>query len=77
MSVGKASIKRASAAGRKKTVINTVENPAVESAVVEKAAALIPVYTEEIQTKFISKEVKDENPNRPVRLKDEMPTYLL
>ena len=68
MSLGKASIKRASAAGKKKTT---------ESKVVENAAVLTPMDAEEVQTKFIVQEVKAENPNRPVRLKDEMPTFLL
>ena len=63
MSLGKASIKRASAAGRKK--------------VVENAAVITASETEEIRAKFLSEDVVDEKNNRPVRLKDEMPTYLL
>ena len=67
MSLGKASIRRASAAGKKKVVEHTAENSAV----------VTPVDTEEVQAKFISKEVKEESTQRPVRLTEEMPTYLL
>lgn len=63
MSLGKASIKRASAAGKKSSV--------------ENAAVVTPVETEEVQAKFISKEVEEEPTQRPVRLTEEMPTYLL
>lgn len=62
MALGKASIKRASAASKKAGVENT--------------GVLTSVH-EEVLTKFISKEKKDEKINRPVRLTEEMPTYLL
>ncbi len=60
MSLGKASIKRASAAGKK-----TAEKKTTEQVQVPEEA------------KFISTEVKEEEKNRPVRLTEEMPTYLL
>lgn len=54
MALGKASIKRASAAGKK-----------------------VEAENKEMQAKFIQKEAPDEKKNRPVRLTEEMPTYLL
>lgn len=61
MSLGKASIKRASAAGKKTAEKKTTEQVQV---------------SEETEAKFIQTEVKEEK-NRPVRLTEEMPTYLL
>lgn len=62
MSLGKASIKRASAASKKAGVENT---------------GILTSVSEEVLTKFISKEEKVEKGNHPVRLTEEMPTYLL
>lgn len=111
MSLGKSSIKRASAASKKKvtennvevvveatvenvmeaaeaTVENTVE--AAEKKEVEKTVKKAPRKrtskktvsekkdeTEEIQVKFIPEEIQEDRKNRPVRLTEEMPTYLL
>lgn len=62
MSLGKASIKRASAAGKKTAEKKTTEQVQVP---------------EETEAKFIPTEVKEEEKNRPVRLTEDMPTYLL
>lgn len=62
MALGKASIKRASAAGKKAGA----ESTGVQTLANEEAVA-----------KFITKEQKTEKQNRPIRLKEELPTYLL
>lgn len=62
MSLGKASIKRASAAGKKAGVEST---------------GVLTSVNEEVLAKFISKEEKTEKQNRPIRLTEEMPTHLL
>lgn len=64
MAVGKASIKRASAASAKKAVDTLV---------------LTPMNADELQAKFLSEKMTEEmeKSNQPVRLKDTMPSFLL
>lgn len=88
MSVGKASIKRAASAGTKKTAEKATEKAAAPKAAkktrtakaeetVVQTSVLTPMDAEEIQVKFLSKEPLAEEANRPVRVMDPMPTYLL
>lgn len=75
MSVGKASIKRASQATRK----NTVKNPAAEGVkeVTEvKETAAVP-KTAERADKAEKVSAEEKQNHRPVRLTEEMPTFLL
>ena len=68
MSVGKASIKRAASAGTKKTAAKAVTSTVIGNPSEEvKKAILTPMNPEEIQVKS----------NRPVRLTEDMPDYLL
>ena len=66
MSVGKASIKRAAGAGKPKSTAGTVNE-----------AVLTPMDSEQIQVKFLSGKSPLETENRPVRLTEAMPSYLL
>lgn len=83
MSVGKASIKRAASAGTRKTAAEASKSPAKSAAKAETSAAevktsvLTPMDCEEIQVKFLSGKSVSENPNRPVRLTEDMPDFLL
>ena len=78
MSVGKSSIRRAASAGTKKTAAKTVKAVAAEAQTTEvKQSVLTPMDCEEIQVKFLSGKTSAENQNRPVRLTEEMPDYLL
>ena len=42
-----------------------------------KKAILTPMNPEEIQVKFLSEKSPEEKSNRPVRLTEDMPDYLL
>ena len=66
MSVGKASIKRAAGAGKAKSTTGTVNE-----------TVLTPMDSEQIQVKFLSGKSPVETENRPVRLTEAMPSYLL
>lgn len=70
MAVGKASLKRASAANAKNT---SGAEKAVETLV------LTPMNADELQAKFLSEKLTEEmeKSNQPVRLKDTMPSFLL
>lgn len=84
MSVGKASIRRAASAGVRKTAAKA-EVKAAEESVVEEIpkkevvqSVISPMNAEEIQVKFLSsKEMEVPDKNRPVRITEAMPSYLL
>lgn len=73
MSVGKASIRRAAGAG--KTAGGAGNIKASTGDVVK--SVVTPLDSEKIQVKFISGQSSAEKENRPVRLTEEMPDYLL
>lgn len=78
MSLGKASIQRAANAGKttkttktaKTTKANTASGTTVDS-------VITPMNSEEIQVKFLSDKIPDGEENRPVRITDPMPDFLL
>lgn len=74
MSVGKASIKRAASAGTRKAA-GTAKTAAPAKGI--KQSVLTPMNADEIQAKFLSGKNMSEQPNRPVRLTEDMPDYLL
>lgn len=77
MSVGKASIKRAASAGTRKTAGASKTTKSAAAAKDIKQSVLTPMNADEIQAKFLSGKNAPENPNRPVRLTEDMPDYLL
>ena len=73
MSVGKASIRRAAGAGK---TPGGAGNTKTSSRGVRESV-VTPLDSEKIQVKFISGQASAEKENRPVRLTEEMPDYLL
>lgn len=76
MSVGKASIKRAASAETKKTSAakktgNTAKNV--------KSSVLTPMNSEELQVVFLKEKASADGgkTNRPIRITEELPDYLL
>ena len=70
MSLGKASIKRAAGAEKAASRKISGEKMAAES-------VISPMNAEEIQVKFLSGKNVDKKPGEPVRIKEDMPDYLL
>lgn len=77
MSVGKSSIKRAASAGTRKTAGAAKSTKSAASAKDIKQSVLTPMNADEIQAKFLSGKNVPEQPNRPIRLTEDMPDYLL
>lgn len=77
MSVGKSSIKRAASAGTRKTAGTAKTVRSTASAKDIKQSVLTPMNADEIQAKFLSGKIVPEQPNRPIRLTEDMPDYLL
>lgn len=77
MSVGKASIRRAASAGSRKTAGTVKGAESAASANSIKQSVLTPMDADEIQAKFLSGKNIPEVPNRPIRLTEDMPDYLL
>lgn len=78
MSVGKASIKRAANAETQKTVSKTTKAKVSASAEI-KSSVLTPMNAEELQVVFLKDKRSGEagKANRPIRITDDLPDYLL
>ncbi len=78
MSVGKASIKRAASAETKKTASKTTKTKTTPSKEV-KTSVLTPMNSEELQVVFLKDKTSGEaeKANRPIRITDDLPDYLL
>lgn len=81
MSVGKESIRRAASAGAKRTtkatatVAKTTAKVTSEKKTVKKSI-VSPQDTKKLEAVFVT-ENKNENAEGPVRIKEELPVYLL
>lgn len=82
MSVGKESIRRAASAGAKRTTKTTAKTAAktIAKATSEKKtvkkSVVSPQDTKKLEAVFV-KENKNETAEGPVRIKEELPVYLL
>ncbi|HIZ22618.1 MAG TPA: hypothetical protein IAA21_07470 [Candidatus Blautia faecigallinarum] len=76
MSVGKASIKRAASAETKKTASKTTKTTPSKEV---KTSVLTPMNSEELQVVFLKDKTSGEaeKANRPIRITDDLPDYLL
>ena len=78
MSVGKESIRRAASAGAKRTTKTTAKTAAKatsENKTVKKSV-VSPQDTKKLEAVFVT-ENKNETVEGPVRIKEELPVYLL
>ena len=82
MSVGKESIRRAASAGAKRTTKTTAKTAAKTTAKATserktvKKSVVFPQDTEKLEAVFVT-ENKNETAEGPVRIKEELPVYLL
>ena len=76
MSVGKASIKRAASAETKKTAATGRRRGKAAQDV--KSSVLTPMDSQELQVVFLKDKTSGEGEkNRPIRITEELPDYLL
>ena len=78
MSVGKESIRRAASAGAKRTTKTTAKTAAKATSEKKtvKKSVVSPQDTKKLEAVFVS-ENKNETVEGPVRIKEELPVYLL
>lgn len=82
MSVGKESIRRAASAGAKRTTKTTAKTAAKTAAKATsekktvKKSVVSPQNTKKLEAVFVT-ENKNETAEGPVRIKEELPVYLL
>ena len=78
MSVGKESIRRAASAGAKRTTKTTAKTAAKATSEKKtvKKSVVSPQDTKKLEAVFVT-ENKNETGEGPVRIKEELPVYLL
>ena len=78
MSVGKESIRRAASAGEKRTTKTTAKTAAKATSEKKtvKKSVVSPQDTKKLEAVFVT-ENKNETVEGPVRIKEELPVYLL
>lgn len=78
MSVGKESIRRAASAGAKRTTKTTAKTAAKATSEKKtvKKSVVSPQDTKKLEAVFVT-ENKNETVEGPVRIKEELPVYLL